>query len=71
MYKKEAINLNSYDANFKKIISNKSLLTYTLKTYIEEYKNVHKDQIKQLLNTNFIEALDANKITALKQEFSD
>ena len=26
MHKKEAINLNSYDANFKKIISNKSIV---------------------------------------------
>ena len=31
MHKKEAINLNSYDANFKKIISNKTMIPMMIK----------------------------------------
>lgn len=63
--------LNSYDASFKNVINNKSLLAYILKTYIDEYKELEENEIKKLLNVNFLEELNTNKVMSLQQEFTN
>ena len=47
-------NQNTYDANFKRIIANKSLLCYILKNFVDEYKEVEESEIRKLLNVNLL-----------------
>ena len=64
-------NQNTYDANFKRIIANKSLLCYILKTFVDEYKEVEESEIRELLNVNLLEDIKSQKILSLQQEFKD
>ena len=64
-------NQNTYDANFKRIIANKSLLCNILKTFVDEYKEVEESEIRELLNVNLLEDIDSQKILSLQQEFKD
>ena len=64
-------NQNTYDANFKRIIANKSLLCYILKTFVDEYKEVEESEIRELLNVNLLEDIKSQKILSLQKEFKD
>ena len=58
-------NQNTYDANFKRIIANKSLLCYILKNFVDEYKEVEESEIRKLLNVNLLEDIKSQKILIL------
>ena len=64
-------NQNTYDANFKRIIANKSLLCYILKNFVDEYKEVEESEIRKLLNVNLLEDIKSQKILSLQKEFKD
>ena len=64
-------NQNTYDANFKRIIANKSLLCYILRNFVDEYKEVEESEIRKLLNVNLLEDIKSQKILSLQKEFKD
>lgn len=64
-------NKNTYDASFKSIIRNKSLLTYILKNFIDEYRNLSVEEIEPLLNVNFMQDALGKEVFSLKSEYND
>ena len=38
------------DINFKRIIKNKSLISYILKHFVEEYKDMEREEIESLIS---------------------
>jgi len=59
------------DINFKRIIKNKSLISYILKHFVEEYKDMEREEIESLISLKGVIHKKTKEVVMLESEISD